>query len=53
LGLDLQHQLGMPLMQQHGSAVNDMLQWHTEHGMVMIKKEIEPEEEASLMWLGN
>ena len=51
LGLDLQQQLGAPLEKNHDSADNDMLQWPTENGMVMIKKEITPQEEASLIWL--
>ncbi len=51
LGLDIQYQLGAPLVKNHESADNDMLQWPTEHGMVMLKKDIAPEEEASLLWL--
>jgi len=53
LGLDLQQQLGTPLHKTHQSAQNDMLQWHTGHGMVLIKTELTPEEEASLIWLSN
>lgn len=51
LGMDLHQQLGTPLLQKHDSQENDMLQWHTDYGMVMIKKEITPDEEASLIWL--
>lgn len=51
LGLDLHQQLGTPLHQTHESAENDMLQWHAESGMVMVKTELKPEEEASLIWL--
>ncbi len=51
LGADLHQQLGTPLLQSHESADNDMLQWHTDYGMVMVKTELTPEEEASLIWL--
>ncbi len=51
LGEDLQQQLATPLLREHQDAPLDMLQWHTEHGTLMIKKQIQPDEEASLMWL--
>lgn len=51
LGKDLYQQLGTPLHQQHESEENDMLQWHTDHGTVMLKTELKPNEQASLIWL--
>ncbi len=51
LGNDLQQQLGMPLVQTHESVENDLLQWHTDHGTVMIKTELTADEKASLIWL--
>ena len=52
LGADLQQQLGTPLNREHENAEN-MLQWTTGHGNVMIKTEISPDEEASLIWITN
>lgn len=52
LGQDLLQQLGTPIDRKHESADN-MLQWTTEHGSVMIKTEITPDEEASLIWISN
>jgi len=51
LGKDLHQQLGTPLHQKHETEENDMLQWHTEHGTVMLKTELTPNEQASLIWL--
>lgn len=51
LGKDLYQQLGTPLQQKHESEENDMLQWHTQHGTVMLKTELTPNEPASLIWL--
>lgn len=51
LGMDIHEQLGTPLLQSHEQEGNDLLQWHTEHGTVMLKTELTPNEEASLLWL--
>lgn len=51
LGLDLQQQLGAPMQKTHETSENDMLQWQTDHGVVLIKTELKQEEEASLIWL--
>lgn len=51
LGSDLYQQLGTPLHQKHESEDSDMLQWHTDHGTVMLKTELTPNEQASLIWL--
>jgi hypothetical protein len=51
LGLDLQQQLGTPLEKTHDQPDNDVLQWHTPHGSVLIRKTLSKDEDASLLWL--
>ena len=51
MGEDLHQQLGTPLLRQDQQEQHDMLQWNTDHGVVMIKQQIQPEEQASLIWL--
>lgn len=51
LGQDLQQQLGLPLHKTGKTADDDVLQWQTDHGMILIRKSLKPDEEATLIWL--
>lgn len=54
MGADLHQQLGLPDRSRPlPSSEEDLLQWKTDYGKVLIKAGIRPEEEASLLWISH
>lgn len=55
VGLDIQQQLGAPVQSTADPAApaseQRVLQWQTDHGLVLIKQELTEGDEASLLWL--